>query len=250
MHDLMYAFLSVIGLSSGFLSAIAGGSSLIVLPVLLLMGIPPQIALGTNKLYTTASLFTSAYYFLRHGLFKPRFWMSAIIATVIGTLLGTGLTQIFSNETLKMILPILIAIVAIYLLIPKKPSTLSHPPAKVDGWASLLTSNCLGIYSGFLGAGTGSLWTTIANGLYGINIMEASALSRFMCFISNLVALVVLITLGQVDYKMGIVLSISGAMGAYLGSRLAIRWGAKFMRTMLVSSTLFIAGNLLVANWV
>jgi uncharacterized protein len=245
-----YEWLGILGLGAGFLSAIAGSSGLIILPVLLLMGIPPQIALGTNKLYTTASLLTSAYYFTRRGLFNPRFWMIVMVAAIIGTLLGTGLTQIFSNETLKMLLPILIGLMAIYLLIPKKPSIPLNQPLQINSLKSLVTTACLGIYSGFLGAGTGSLWTMTATNLYGINIMNASAISRFMCFISNSVALFILIFLGQVDYTIGTILSISGAVGAYLGSRIAVRCGPKFIRTMLVGSTLVLAGNLAITHWI
>ena len=85
--------------------------------------------------------------------------------------------------------------------------------------------------------------------MFDMDIMEASALSRFMCFTSNLVALIIFTMISQVDYSLGIILAVSGALGAYFGSRLAIRWGAKFMRTVLVSSTLVMAGNLAVSNW-
>lgn len=249
MVDVMaYELLGAVSLVAGFLSAVAGSSGLIILPVLLIVGVPPQIALGTNKFYTSASLFTSAYCFIRNGLFTPRFWLAAIFATIVGAIIGVGLTQIFSNQTLKMLLPILIAAMAVYLLIPKKPLALLDPPIKPFSRKSLTMSSFLGIYSGFLGAGTGSLWTMVATSMFGMEIMEASALSRFMCFISNFVALIMFVILCQVDYSLAIVLSLSGALGAYFGSRLAIRWGAKFMRTILVSSTLVMAGNLAVSN--
>ena len=114
---------------------------------------------------------------------------------------------------------------------------------------SLFVSASLGTYSGFLGAGTGSLWTSVATGLFKMDIMEASGISRFMCFVTNLVALLMFMGLSQVNYAIGLELSICGSIGAYLGSKLAIRWGAKFMRTMLVSSTLVMAGNLAITNW-
>lgn len=244
-----YELLGAVSLVAGFLSAIAGSSGLIILPMLLIVGVPPQVALGTNKLYTSASLFTSAFCFIRTGLFKPRFWIATTLAVIVGTLLGVALTQIFSNQTLKMLLPVLIAAMAVYLLLPKKPLQSSTPPIKPTSRKSLTASSFLGIYSGFLGAGTGSLWTMAATSMFDMDIMEASALSRFMCFTSNLVALIIFTMISQVDYSLGIILAVSGALGAYFGSRLAIRWGAKFMRTVLVSSTLVMAGNLAVSNW-
>jgi len=245
-----YEVLGIVSLAAGFLSAIAGSSGLIILPVLLIVGVPPQIALGTNKLYTTTSLITSALCFIRNGFFSPRFWIATSIATAIGTLFGVGLTQIFSNQTLKTLLPLLIAIMAIYLLLPKKPWKRLNPPATPKCRKGLAVSALLGLYSGFLGAGTGSLWTMIATSMFGKDIMEASAISRFMCFFSNFVALIVFVLLSQIDYSIGLILSIGGAIGAYFGSRLAIRWGAKFMRTILVSSTLVMAGNLALSNWI
>ena len=251
MADMVtYELLGGVALVAGFLSAIAGSSGLIILPVLLLVGVPPQIALGTNKLYTTTSLLTSTFCFMKNGLLSPRVWLAAVVATIVGAVLGVCLTQVFSNQILKMLLPVMIAGMAIYLLFPKKPLKTIDPPEAPKSKKSVLLSSSLGIYSGFLGAGTGSLWTMSAVSVFGMDIMEASALSRFMCFTSNVVALIVFMVLSQVDYSMGIALSLCGAIGAYFGSRLAIRWGAKFMRTILVSSTLVMAGNLAISSWV
>ncbi len=188
---------------------------------------------------------------MRNGFFQPRFWIAAMIASMIGSVLGVILTQLLSNELLKMLLPILIACMAIYLLIPTKnhvEQTDRSALTPKSPWTTLI-STLLGIYSGFLGAGTGSLWTAIATGTFKLDIVQASAISRFMCFITNSVALVVFISLNQVNYPMGITLAICGSIGAYFGSKLAVRWGTKFMRTMIVSSTLVLAGNLAVTSW-
>ena len=250
MHNLAtYEILGAVSLFAGFISAIAGSSGLIILPMLLIAGVPPQLALGTNKLYTTTSLMTSAICFMRKGLFRPRYWVAAIIASIFGSITGVALMQIFSNEALKMLLPILIGLMALYLLLPKKRTIAPGRAAEPACRKSMLVSSGLGIYSGFLGAGTGSLWTSVATGMFKMDIMEASAISRFMCFTTNFVALLIFMGLSQVNYAIGLELSICGSIGAYLGSKLAIRWGAKFMRTMLVSSTLVMACNLAVTNW-
>ena len=250
MTLMTFAILGLAALASGMLSAIAGNGGLIILPVLLILGIPPQIALGTNRLYTTSSLSMSTYYFIKKGLFNPHFWIATIIATLVGIVIGVGLIHLFSNSTLKLLLPILMLAMAAYLLLPPKLIFSVKAPVAHNSAQGLTASSLLGVYSGFLGAGTGSLWTTVAVSMFNMDIMEASAISRFMCFISNALALCIFMGLHQVNYSLGSILALGGMLGAYLGSRLAFRWGAKFTRFILISSTLIMAVQLAFEYWV
>ena len=242
--------LSGISLLAGLLSSFSGNSGAIILPVLMMAGVPPYVALGTNKLYAASSLLTSSIHFVRNGLFNPRLWLAAIIATLFGSLIGVGLTQLIDPNSLEKIIPIFLALIAINMLLPKatyKPeAAYSRKPNSV---LSTVMAGMIGVYSGFLGAGSGLIWTSLAMKLFKIDIIEACADSRFMCFISNISALGAFVVLGHVDYSLGFILAFMGAIGAFVGSRIIVKHGAKLIRPVLAVTTIALAIKLTMNAW-
>lgn len=247
----MLEIFTIIAFAAGFLSAFTAGSGIIMLPALLVAGVPPHYALGTNRLFTSASLFTGAIYYIKQGLFNPRFWLAAIIAASVGTITGVVLTQLIPSSHLETILPIIIAGVAFYQILLKrfkqhlnfiKNKLPPHHPV------SLGISVLLGIYSGFLGVGSGAIWTTIATVIFKINIKQANALAQFMCFISNSMALVIFIALSRVNFILGIDLALCGAAGAFFGAKVAAKSGNNFIQIIIIASTMSMATYLVLKN--
>jgi len=110
-------------------------------------------------------------------------------------------------------------------------------------------ASALGMYSGFFGAGTSLMWNTFIMRKLHVGQMEASAISRAMCFLSNVTALLVFMIMREVDYKTGIILSIMGMFGAALGSRIALRLGPKLVKPSLFITTMAMSGQLAYSNW-
>ena len=242
--------LSGISLLAGLVSSFSGNSGTIILPVLMMVGVPPYMALGTNKLHAASSLLTPSIQFMRNGLFNPRFWLAAIIATFFVSLLGVGLTQIIDPNHLEKIIPIILLLIAINILLPQR----SYKPEaaykrKPNSILSAGMAGMVGIYSGFLGAGSGSIWTSLAMKLFNIDIIEASAVSRFMGLISNVSALAAFVLLQQVDYSLGLMLALTGAIGGYIGSKIMIKHGAKLIRPVLAVTTIVLAIKLTMNAW-
>ncbi len=236
LSNTTFAMLSSLSLFAGVLSAIAGSSGLLMLPALLLTGMPPHMALGTNKLYTTAGLLTSSLVFIRQRLFNYRLWITAILATIFGSILGAGLALIVPTDVIKLILPVMMLGIAIYFLLPNKLPNQSTAPqsTKPAAVSSGIVGSLIGLYSGFIGAGSASLWTSAAMSIFNIEIVEASALSRVMCLISNTMGLAVFMALRNVDYILGASLVFFGCIGAYFGSKLALRFGSKLIRPTII----------------
>ncbi len=246
-----YEILTLVAFSAGFLSAITGSSGIIILPALLLTGLPPHVALGTNKFFTTTSLFTAAMYYIKKGLFNPKFWIATTFAAFVGAIIGVGLTQALSPDRLKMILPIIIAGIAAYMIFYKKKnySDKYSPPLEKNSPKVLLLSSVLGTYSGFIGAGTGTIWINTASRLFRTNLLESNALAQYMCFITNLTSLIIFVLLNEVHYTLGLCLAGFGAAGALIGSKIAIRCGDKLIKNIIVGSTLLMSANLAIDNW-
>lgn len=236
---------------AGTLSGVAGGSGIVVLPLLLMAGVPPQLALGTNKLFTTATLFSSCQQFFKQNMFIWKHWIVAIISTLFGAVAGVILAIIMPEKWLRNILPVFIAGVAIYSIIPKRKKT-----QKIDisyhihkRWLKTAMASLLGIYSGFFGAGTSLMWNTFITKVLHIEAMEASAITRIMCFLANITALIVFMILHKIDYSVGITLSIMGMLGALLGSRITLKLGPKIIKPSLFITTMAMAAELGYSAW-
>lgn len=239
----MLAGLAAIG---GFISAIAGSSGMLTLPALLIAGMPAPIALGTNKFYTTVNLSASTLKFYREKIFQPRYWLVTALATLVGAIIGVLLVQIANPEFLKKSLPILIILAAIYSLSSKSHTldtmvALVPPTSLFAKGASLL----IGIYSGFIGAGTSLFWIALLRKHFALGLLEANAVANFMSFVSNVMALVVFIILGEVNFKLGLLMAVSGAVGAYFGAHIAIKFGRQIIKPAIAITTCVLSVKLL-----
>src|SRR5580765_2879776 len=116
------------GLCAGFVDSIAGGGGLITLPVLLNVGLAPEIALGTNKLQATFGSGSAAWHFARAGLVDSKDYKTGVLFTAIGALLGTFLVQQIDPAILKRLIPFLLLAIALWsLLQPQLGAQESRP---------------------------------------------------------------------------------------------------------------------------
>ncbi|RKF19561.1 hypothetical protein DBZ36_03600 [Alginatibacterium sediminis] len=241
-----------IGLIAGFIDAIAGGGGLLTIPALLSIGLPPHLALGTNKLAASFGSCTAAWTYFRKKLFDPQFWRWSFVATASGAFIGTFAVDFISSQWLDKLLPLVIIIIAVYSIVM---------PSNKDGGDKLPTAGpslnnkifgqgfSLGLYDGIAGPGTGAFWTVSSMSLYKLNILLASGLAKAMNFTSNFVSFITFVYLGHVNWTIGLLLGFSIMFGSYFGAHSAIRFGAKFIRPVFITMVLIIAGNLAWQAW-
>ena len=111
----MLIILGLVGFAAGFIDAVAGGGGMLTVPALLSLGLPPHIALGTNKLAATFASSTAAWMYYRKQLFSPSFWRFSFAATLIGATSGTLVVDMISTEWLEKVLPLIILAVAVVI---------------------------------------------------------------------------------------------------------------------------------------
>ncbi|GBU09807.1 TauE/TSUP family inner membrane protein [Gammaproteobacteria bacterium] len=244
-EPLLHLSLMAIALIAGFVDSIAGGGGLITMPSLLSAGIPPHIVLGTNKLISASGTLIAALTYIRRRLFEPKLWIACALATLIGSCIGAILAKYLDASMIKKGVPIIIIGIAIYMLIPKKQA--AHKinnliPSKTKQVCSGLS---LGLYDGLIGPGTGSFWTLLANSLFKQDLVRASGIARFMNLMSNISALATFFYLGMVDWRLGIMMGIANMLGAYIGAKSAIKYGAEFIRPLFIFFVVLIAGRLI-----
>ena len=240
-------------LLAGFIDAIAGGGGMLVMPALLSTGMPPHLVIGTNKLIGSFGTFSASLTFIRKGLFKPALWWAMSFGTLVGAFIGAMLIYLMSAGVLKKLLPLAILLAAAYLAWPRRVSLTATRPepaiiVPVRRSTKLSTGGLIGFYDGFIGPGTGAFWMAAAMKLFGLDLVAAAGVARFMNFISNLAALLTFMILGNINYVVGLSMGGLLMLGAFAGAHSAIRYGAPFIRPVFLIVVLLMAGRLLVTG--
>jgi uncharacterized protein len=240
-------FLCCAGYIASIVDAIAGGGGLISLPAYLLFGIPPQMALGTNKFSGTASSMTSSYHYFRYGKTNSQLLKYLIPFTLLGSSLGVAIVLRINQQTLRIILSFLIFSMGIYSFFSKKMG-------EKNCFTGITTSNLilgsifaflLGFYDGFFGPGVGSLLLFMFIKLFHYDFLNASGNAKVLNFISNITSLVLFAMNGKIVYLYAIPVSIFMILGAITGSKIAYLKGSKIIKPAFIIMSLAVACKLL-----
>ncbi len=237
------------GFIAGYVDTIAGGGGLITVPAYLMAGLPPHLALGTNKFSATFSVGNATRIFIKKNIFKPKYWIAAIIASLIGSMLGAILVHFASGEFLDKFIPIIMLVLVVYMLWPKKTVPTFQKNYQPKKLSSSLLAGGFGFYDGFFGPGTGSFWVVMLMYLYKMDMVEATGVAKLMNFLSNFAALLVFMLFANIDYWLGAIMAVAMMSGAFLGAHSAIRFGSKFIRPVFLILVVSMAVYLLVTSW-
>jgi len=229
-----FLWLLLAGLLAGFVDAIAGGGGIISLPALLATGMPPHLALGTNKLQGTCGSLTAALNYSRKGLVNLREIPMGVFFTALGALTGTVTVQVLSPDFLRNIILFLLIGVFLYTLFSPDLGKLDRRPVMAAPFFFGCAGMALGFYDGFFGPGTGSFWTIALVVLLGLNLKKATAHTKVFNFTSNVVALAAFFAGGNVLVSAGLLMGAGQMLGAFAGSRLVIRKGTGFVRVFFL----------------
>lgn len=244
--------LSLIGLVAGFIDAIAGGGGMLTIPALLTAGIPPHLALGTNKLSASFGSLAASLAYYQKKLFSPRFWKTSIISTAVGAVIGTICVYLISAQWLTKAIPIIIIFVALYSVFFKNHFSNEHGlPDRTPKLrkTQIYQGTLLGFYDGFAGPGTGAFWLTSNLYLYKMNVLLSSGLAKTNNFVSNITALLTFMYLGQVDYLIGVLMGVFIMIGSWIGAHSAIKFGAGFIRPIFSLTVIALSCHLAYSAW-
>ncbi len=244
--------LLTVGVSAGFIDAVVGGGGLLSIPALLSMGIPPHMALGTNKLAACFSSFTSAMTYFRQQFFSPTLWYHCAIATFLGAVLGSTIVLMIDNDWLVKMLPIMIIAVALYTALNpnaigcKNTQVPQSKPNKLYQW---LTGFFWGGYDGFAGPGIGAFWTISSSKLFQLPLLNSCALARSMTLISNLTALLIFLFQSKVNFTIGLAMGMFMMLGSFIGAHFAIRFGSPFIKPIFICVVIIMSIHLAWSAW-
>ncbi|WP_439328365.1 TSUP family transporter [Lonepinella sp. BR2357] len=228
------SLLFAVALVAGFIDAIAGGGGLIAIPALLMAGIPPVLALGTNKLQACGGSFSASLYFVRRNAVNLRQIWLLILMTFIGAVIGTVLIQHIDSSFIKKVIPFLVLAMGLYFLFtPTLGEEDRHQRFSFAGFA-FTAGFGIGFYDGFFGPGAGSLLSLAFVTLLGFNLSKATAHAKVLNCTSNIASLIFFLLGGHVIWTVGLVMMCGQFIGANLGARMVLTKGKKLIRPMVV----------------
>ncbi len=232
---------------AGFVDAIAGGGGLLTIPALLWTGLGPVQALATNKLQGVFGSFSATANFLHKGEIRLRPVLPTVALTFVGAAVGSLTVQHIRAALLADLLPLLLIGFALYFLLsPRMGDVDSHRRLRPAAFAPV---GCvIGFYDGFFGPGAGSFFALAFVALLGHNLRRATAHAKLLNFTSNLAALLLFMGTGHLVWQVGLPMAVGQAAGAYLGSHMVLRHGARLVRPLLVTVSLLISARLLMTR--
>lgn len=246
---LKFPLLFTTGLAAGLIDSMAGGGGLITIPVLLGIGMPPQTALGTNKLQGTFGSGSAMLHFARAGTVNLRDCAAGAVWTAFGAALGSMAVQTLDPVFLRRVIPVLLIAIAVSMLFLPRLGMEDVRERMGKNPFFLLFGLAIGFYDGFFGPATGTFWAMAFVLCLGFNLTRATAHTKVMNFTSNLVALVFFLANGFVSLPEGIVMGLGQFAGARIGSRLVISRGSRFIRPVFIAVVLAVSTKLLWQNF-
>jgi uncharacterized protein len=250
LQPLAFALVVLAGGVAGFVDSIAGGGGMISLPALLAAGLPPHLALGTNKLQSSFGSLTASLRYRAAGIVRFRDMIPGIAATAVGAGLGAAAVGAVDSSFLSLLIPILLLAILVFLLLRPRFGLVQaeRKVAWLPFW--IIAGLCLGFYDGFFGPGTGTFWAMGMVGFAGLDMRGATAHTKVANFTSNLLSLAVFIFAGSVWLQVGLAMGAAEIVGAWAGSRLVLKRGAAFVRLITLAVTALMIAYIVLRYWI
>ena len=246
MNPLHILLLFGVGLVAGTLNVLAGGGSLLTLPVLIFLGLPAPMANGTNRIALLAQNIVAVTGFRRGGVLPLKLGLLCVPSALVGSVLGARAAIEVSDAAFRTILGCVMIFVCVVMLVdPAKRLRFDpHELTRTRGAVLVATFFGIGLYGGFIQAGVGFL---IITGLliHGLDMVRVNAVKVFVVLFYTVTALAVFLWHGQVDWRLGCALAAGNALGGWLGTRLAIAKGHDWIRRLVLVGVVLFALRLI-----
>jgi uncharacterized membrane protein YfcA len=238
--------LSACSVLGGFFNAISGGAGMIIVPLMLVLGIPPINAIAVNKFQNTLGSTTATYQYLRKGLIDLNAIRPLLVYTLVFSCIGVGLLQWFSAAgILEVIIPYVLIFIGLYFAFAPKTTSTKNKAKMPQGRFNAVIGTSAGLYGGFFGLGTGPALALAFSTLRGYDLRLAVTNSRIIMMVIHSSSLLILMFNGHVWWLVAICMALGNMLGSYIGSHLLIKSGYGFIKALLVIVPLASAVKLL-----
>lgn len=219
---------------AGFMDTLAGGGGLITIPALVVSGVPPLAALGTNKLQSSFGSGTASFLLFKYKRIQWQELRPMMIAAFIGSIAGTIIVQFIDTKVLGFMIPFVLIIIAVYFIsAPYLKLESTHARISATAYQKIVLP-LIGIYDGMFGPGTGSFFAAAGVSLRGLELIKATATAKPLNFATNIASLIVFIFAGQIIWVAGLTMILGQLIGAWMGSHYLFKANPKILRLLIV----------------
>lgn len=223
MEIYLYAIAIIGGFFAGIVNTLAGNGSAITLTILTeVLGLPPNMANGTNRIGVGAQTLASSYGFYQGGKLDLRDNWVFYIPTIIGAFVGVLIAVNVSNEQFKTFFSYMMMVMLFVILVrPKRWLAESDASKRPALWITIPLFFLLGIYGGFIQMGMGVFFLAISVLIARFGLIESNAMKSFIIGIYTLLVLAIFHQQGLVNWQLGGIIAIGQTAGGYLTARVA-----------------------------
>jgi uncharacterized membrane protein YfcA len=229
------------GLFAGFVNVYAGGGTILTVAIMIFYGFPVSAANGTNRIGVLAGTFASTHTFLKNGVISVKKALQTGIWTVPGAILGALISVNLDNAVFEKILGVIVIFIAISLFIPNKTDENEKAFNSVFFAVSMFLT---GIYGGFIQTGVGLIQMAVFRHVAKMDLLRTNAYKMANTFIFTVPAVVVFAFSNSILLDCAITIAVASAIGAKIGSILAIKKGEKFIKITMFFILFIIAVTL------
>lgn len=236
MEWYLYLVIILVGIIAGFINILAGSGSLLTLPLLMFLGLPANVANGTNRVAIFMQNIVAVRSFKKKKVFEYKEGVWLIIPACFGSFIGSMVAVHFNEHLMQLFIGGLLVFM-FFIILFKPDKWVKEQAGTIDGspkfWRIVIFF-FIGIYGGFIQAGVGFFLLAGLIFSVGADLVKANALKVLIILIYTGVALVVFFFNKQVDLKIGLILAVGNMIGAWIGSNVAVTWGPKYVRYILL----------------
>ncbi len=226
----------ITGVVCGIINTLAGSGSLISLPILMFIGLPPHVANGTNRIGILFQNIVSTRNFKKQKILDVKMGWKVAIPSILGSVTGAFIVLELNERAVEITVGVVLFIMLIPIFLKPGKWLQGSGPEEIASGQTLrfIIFFLIGAYGGFIQAGVGIFLLSALVLNAGYDLVKANALKVFINLIFTPFALAVFIYKGQIDIVAGLVLAAGNSVGAYFASKYAVAWGAAFVRYVLI----------------
>jgi len=228
------ALLLITGIATGFLNVMAGGGSMLSVPIMIFLGVPGTIANATNRIAILPQNVSAVWAFYRKGFSNFKLSLSLGLCTIPGTIIGAHIASNVANDQFNHVLAIIMVIVLIVMALPqKKVINTGQSPSKQRMIAGHLLMGVIGFWGGFIHIGVGFLLMPVLNRVMQLDLITTNAHKVMIVLCYTVVALIVFASQLELVWKYGIALGVGTWIGAWIAANMQIKQGIGAIKVTL-----------------
>lgn len=231
--------------AAGFVDSIAGGGGLITVPALILAGAPPVTALATNKVQGMFGTGSAALTYARAGHVDLRAQAPTALIALLSGIAGALLASRLPTDLIRLGLPVLLIGIALFFAFKPGLNDIDRAERLSPRLFMLTFVPVIGFYDGLIGPGGGAFYMLGFVALAGFGVLKATAHTKLLNFSSNFGGMLAFALVASPWWMTGLAMGMAQIAGAFVGSRLAMRIGAKVIKPVLVITSTALALRLL-----